>query len=466
MIATVLIVYFLFQLLLGYVVSRSIKSESDYLIAGRRLGPWLASFSIFATWFGAETCIGAAGSIYENGLSGGTADPFGYAFCILLMGLLLAVPLWRKKLITLADLFKMSYGPKVEKLATLIMIPTSILWAAAQIRAFGMVLSSLSGLDIGWMITMAAGIVILYTFLGGLLADSYTDLIQGLILIVGLVLLLAFFIQVEGISIFTEIPIERLSLIDPTDRSFLHALESWSVPIIGSLASAELITRAIASKSEYVARNSAFRAFAIYLSIGMIPVAIGVVGPQIFPDLETPEQLLPMIAQKYLPEILYALFVGALMSAILSTVDSALLVSGSLISHNVILAIFYDHDASETIKLRIARISVIFFGISAYILALYADGVYALVEEASAFGSAGIVVCIIFAAYGKFGGPIAASCTLLIGITTYIIFAYFITMNFPFIISLVSSILSYVIIGYMEKTKKFQLVLDSFGNKA
>ena len=129
--------YILVQLAIGIIVSRRIRTEDDYLVAGRSLGPVLATFTIFATWFGAETCIGAAGAVYERGLSGGSADPFGYAICIFAMGLVFAVPLWRLRLTTLGDLFRIHYARSVEGLAILLMVPTSLLWAAAQVRAFG-----------------------------------------------------------------------------------------------------------------------------------------------------------------------------------------------------------------------------------------------------------------------------------------------------------------------------------------
>ena len=64
------------QLVVGLAVSRKVASESDYLVAGRKLGPALVVFSVFATWFGAESCIGAAGAVYAEGLSGARADPF------------------------------------------------------------------------------------------------------------------------------------------------------------------------------------------------------------------------------------------------------------------------------------------------------------------------------------------------------------------------------------------------------
>ena len=139
-----LLVYVVLQLLVGMLVSRGIRSEADYLVAGRRIGLGLATFSMFATWFGAETCIGAAGKFYEEGFAGGTTDPFGYAIALLLMGLVFAVSLWKPGLTTLADLFRQRYSRGVERFAALIMAPTSIFWAAAQIHAFGQVLHSAS----------------------------------------------------------------------------------------------------------------------------------------------------------------------------------------------------------------------------------------------------------------------------------------------------------------------------------
>src|SRR4029450_11914823 len=109
------LVYVVLQLLVGLLVSRGIRSESDYLIAGRSIGLGLATFSMFATWFGAETCLGAAGKFYAEGFVGGTTDPFGYALALLIIGLLFAVPLWKRRLTTLADLFRIRYSPGVER---------------------------------------------------------------------------------------------------------------------------------------------------------------------------------------------------------------------------------------------------------------------------------------------------------------------------------------------------------------
>src|SRR3569623_2572004 len=137
-----ILIYTALQLLVIFLAARRPKSEADYLLAGRQLGPWLSTFSVFATWFGAEHCVGAAGEAYKGGWAAVMADPFGCTLGLVLTGLFFAAALWRSGIVTLADLFRNRYGAGVERLAALIMIPGSLMWAAAQIRAFGQVLSS------------------------------------------------------------------------------------------------------------------------------------------------------------------------------------------------------------------------------------------------------------------------------------------------------------------------------------
>src|SRR5690606_25463700 len=105
---------------------------------------------------GAETCIGASARAYEGGIHGVTSDPFGYAVCLLFMGLVLAVPLWKRKLTTLADLFRERFGRSVERVVVLLLVPTSVMWAGAQIRAFGQVLGASSELSLTTTISIAA----------------------------------------------------------------------------------------------------------------------------------------------------------------------------------------------------------------------------------------------------------------------------------------------------------------------
>ena len=444
--------YILLQLVIGILVSRKITNEDDYLLAGRSLGPGLATLSVFATWFGAESCIGAAGAVYADGLAGASADPFAYTACLLLMGLVFAIPLWQKQLTTLADLFKQRYSEKVEKLAVFLIAPTGIMWAAAQIRAFGQVLSATSHWQIELTIAIAAGVVIVYTMYGGLLADVVTDAVQGVALIIGLIVLWYAVFNLNG-DIGTTIDSINLSRAPETkDRnSILDVIELWSIPICGSVIAQELIARVLGCRTPQIARQACISGGLIYLCVGMIPVSLGLIGYQIMPGLSEPEQILPALAERHLHTFLYVVFSGALISAILSTVDSALLGVSALFSHNLIIPLA--NIQSETFKVRIARLVVMVSGLIAYGLALHAERIYDLVKEASAFGSAGLFVVAVFGLFTGIGGSYSAYSALITGFFTWIAGKYLIGWPYPYLVSLTAAFLSYTLAAYWEQRR-------------
>ena len=437
------LVYLVAQLALGFWISRRVKTEDDFLLAGRSLGYGLSIFTIFATWFGAETCIGSAGRAYEGGLWNTTSDPFAYTAALLLFGLLFAVPLWRRKLTTIADLFRQRYGIGVERLAVLLMVPSSILWAAAQIRAFGQVLVVSSELQLDFTITVAAAAVIIYTSAGGMLADAWTDLVQGIVLIAGLVVLAVAAVVSGDAAVLADVPADRISLLAP-DATLLSTLEQWAPPILGSLVAQELIARALSARSPHVARRSTLVASGAYLVFGLIPPLLGLMAARTLPGIGDSETVLMQVASTHLGTALYVLFAGALVSAILSTVNSALLVAGSLLAHNLITPLI--PGLSDRQKLRADRIAVVGCGIIAFLLARGASGVYELVEEASSFGTAGIFVVMVFALFGGVGGRASAYAGLVIGVGVYAAGKHLDLLAHPYLAGLAAALFAYLVV--------------------
>jgi Na+/proline symporter len=450
----------LFGLLLGYVLlqvfvgawlSRRIRTEADYIVAGRSLGPAMATASIFATWFGAETCVGAAGEVYLHGLSAVSSDPFGYGLCLLLFGLLIAAPLWSRQLTTLADLFRERYSPAVERTVALMLIPGSLFWAGAQIRAFGHVVTATGAMPEEVGIATAAGVAIVYTMFGGLLADAYADLIQGGVLITCLLILAAVVItDTGGVSqVFTLLTAEQMTT---RSTSTWATLNDWAVPVLGSLFAQELAARTLGSRSQRVARGSALAACAIYVFVGSIPVVLGAIAHHTLPGVDA-EQILAVLAKKHMHTYGYIIFAGALASAILSTVDSALLVCGALVSHN--LAPVFLRHTNEAQKLKLARASVFMLGLVAYALAHAADSVHSLVEQASAFGSAGIFVTGLAALFTTRGRARAAFCALVGGAISWVYAAYVLESDVAYLTSLAAAALGFLL-GMASEARKTQ----------
>lgn len=452
-----ILAYVVSQLVVAAWFARRVRNEADYLLAGRRLGPWLGTFSVFATWYGAETCVGAAGEAYAEGMSGVLADPFGYTLGIVAFGLFFAAGLWRRGLITLADLFRARWGVGVERLAALIMIPSSVMWAAAQIRAFGQILASVSEVGLLVAITLAALVVILYTAIGGMWADAVTDLLQGIVLIAGIVALFSVFIALGGAEQLIAQPLARL---DPThDRSALDVLETLAIPIFSTIAAQELASRALSMRGARLAARATVGAGALYLVLGMLPMMIGLgAGAFLGPDRES-EQVLSLFAQRYLPLPLYILFLGALVSAILSTLSGALLVAGSLFAHNVVAPLF--PQVHESGRVRLDRAAVVLFGILAYAIALASDSIYALVQESSALGTAGILVLLVFGLWlPRVGARPSAYAALAVGTLSYVIGAHALETEAPYLLSVGLALAAYLLSAPLSRVPRTRAAAD------
>jgi solute:Na+ symporter, SSS family len=438
--------YLLLQFVIGATVLRRIATVDDYLIAGRRLGPWLATASIFATWFGAETIVGGAAMVHRDGLSLATVEPFGYGLCIVLTGLVFAVPLWRRRLTTLADLYRERYGTGIERLAALLLVPGSLLWAAAQLRAFAQVIS-VSGTAISFDVALlaAGAIVIAYTMVGGMLADAITDLLQAGVLLVALLVLGVVVIAEAGgpgAALAAVQAADTVSLLPRERPGTLALIEAWAVPLCGSVVATELVSRIIAARTPGVARGAALGAGTLYLLIGSIPVLLALLAAPVFGlTLADAEQVIPTLAREQLPPWLYVVFAGGLVSAILSTVDSTLLVAAGIGAHNIVLPQLRRQD--DRTKVRVTRGFVALGGLIALLLARSAEGVFALVEEASSFGSAGLLVTVSFALFSRVGGALAAGGALLGGLLGYLALSAA-AVTAPFLGSLLIALLAYL----------------------
>jgi Na+/proline symporter len=210
----------------------------------------------------------------------------------------------------------------------------------------------------------------------------------------------------------------------------------------------ELIAVILASHTPQVARRAAVLGGGIYLVFGLIPVFIGLVGAGLLPGLEHPEQLLPQIAQKYLGTLPYIVFVGAIASAILSTVAGALLAAAALVEHNLVVPLKPGLD--NRTKVRVARAAVVGGGLFAYILARHAGGVYELVEQASAFGSSGVFTVVVLGLFTRLGRQRAAYAALTAGMATWLAGHYLLELPVAYLLSLAMAMTAYLAVAFIE----------------
>lgn len=442
--------YVIAQMAIAAWAGRFTKNDADYLVAGRRLGLLAVSLSLFATWFGGDTVMGSTAAVAEEGLAGSRAEPFGYAICLVFMALLIAAQFRARGYITLADFFRDRFGPRAETAAVLLNIPVSTIWAAAQILALGSILSAVAGVELQLGLFGACVLVIAYTTLGGLLGDVVTDIIQGGILIIGLVILLVMvFARAGGVG-------AGFSLIEPSQlvfisegESWIDRIDAWAIPILGSLVTQEPIARFLGAKTPKIARNACLVAAGIYLVVGVIPVLAGLIGSKLgVAPADAGDLFLPALAREIMPPFLYVMLIGALLSAVLSTVDSTLLSVSGLATENVYARL--RPAATGAQKLLVARIVTAVAGVVAYAIASSGQTIYELVEATSSLGTAGVLVCVLWGLWSGFGREWASLAAMGASLLAIIIFDYATGIPGGFLASLAAALLAYGVVGWLE----------------
>jgi len=410
---------------IGYYAGRRVQTMEDYLVAGRKLPFWLAVPTIVATWFGAGSSMGVSGTVYNEGFYGVLSDPFGCTLALLLTAAVFAGPMRRLKLFTISDLLRDRYGVAFERTATLLMVPFYIGTLAAQMVAMGYIFEILTGIDpmIGMMI--GSVIVVGYTVFGGMWAVTLTDLVQLVILIAGMVIILpAVFNQLPHPQHVVDEMGRQFGMLGPRQETGLLAyIGRIGMTSLGAIMGQDLLQRIFACRSEAVARSSAFTSAILYFSLGLIPLFIGLAGREIYPSLDNPEQLIPLIARESLSPFLFTVFACGLFSAIMSTADSYLLAGTSLITHNLILPLRPLY--SEHKKITLLRSVSIACALTAFCLALSGQTIFNLIVHSGATLFVAIFVPATAALFSDWDSPLSAWSALLCGLGGWLTYLFF-----------------------------------------
>lgn len=420
--------YFFLMALIGYLASRKVRTMEDYLIAGRRLPFYLALPTVVATWFGAGSSMGVSGTVYSNGFYGVIADPFGCSLALLIAGLFFAAPFRRLKLLTISDLLGKAYGPAFERVSSLIVLPFYVGTLASQMLAMGYVFQIVSGAQLEIGILLGAAIVVMYTVSGGMWAVTLTDFIQFGLLSLGLLIILPIcFEQVNDREAVIGSFLNEFKTLIPNGEQPSFSWLAYAGRILmtglGAIMGQDLLQRFLASRSETVARYSGIFGAGAYMLLGLIPLFIGIAGREIYPALETPEHLIPLLAKEYLSPVAFTLFACGLFSAIMSTADSYLLAGTTLVTNNVILKI--RPVADEKRKILILRLVNIVIALIALALSFSGQSIFNMMVHSGTILFVAILVPASAALFWKGANAPAAWVSVGCGMTGWLGFLVF-----------------------------------------
>lgn len=434
------IVYMLVMLAFGWWSSRQVKTSEDFIVAGRRLPLFFTTATLFATWFCAGSLMGATAQAYLFGNQGVIFDPWGAALCLILAGLFFARLMRRGGYLTLVDFFDLRYGKKMGFLSAVVLVVAEIGWVGAQLVAFGTILQIFTGLPLHLGILISCAVLIAYTCLGGMWSVTLTDVVQMIILIAGVAVLLPAVVSHIGgwEYLFTHAAnragLPPLAMIPTAGDGYLgyfgltgwfYYLGAWLAIGLGSIPAQDLAQRLLSARNEKVAACSSYLAAVLYLTVGLIPVALGMTMFEINPGLTVAEteMILPWLAMHYLPPALTVLFVAAMVAALMSSSDSALLAAASIAGHNGLR--YLKTKASPAFTLKVTRALVPVIALVSLLLALYAETIYMLVVVAWSVILVGLFVPYAAGYFWKKGNQSGAIAALSGGFISWLGFSWY-----------------------------------------
>jgi Na+/proline symporter len=207
--------------------------------------------------------------------------------------------------------------------------------------------------------------------------------------------------------------------LENTGEQWLNYLRMWLIFGLVDINSQSLLGRAMAAKSERVAQNSFYFAGVGYLTFAIIPVTLGIIGSVTMPELSNSESVIPSLALEHLHPVMVAIFVGAILAAIMSTTDSALHASASLLSR-IVLPLVHKNP-SDALTLKVARFAIPVVALIAIYIALKGQDIYDIIVDANILSLTATTVPVLMAVWWAKANRIGTLAAMACGFLTWLI---------------------------------------------
>jgi sodium/proline symporter len=409
-IGTTFVLYLLLMLAIGWIAYRRTHDLSDYILGGRRLGPWVAALSAGASDMSGWLLLGLPGYAYASGMEASW----------LVLGLLAGTWLnWRlvaRRLrsysekagnaLTLPAFFEQRFADRSRLLrvvSALFILLFFLFYTSSGLVAGGKLFETVFGLPYLWAVMAGTGTIIVYTFMGGFLAVSWTDLVQGLLMAAAL--LFVPLIAIGHVGGWNE-ALERVEVINP---ALLNPFSDSAGAPLGFLAIVSLLGWGLGyfGQPHILARFKAIRSISEVGSARRIAVswtALTLLGAMLVgfagnPYLEIPlvgadmEKVFMLLVGGLFHPLLAGILLAAILAAIMSTADSQLLVCSSVLTEDFYKALLRKQAGQRELVL-VGRLAVVVIAVIAFILALDPESkvlelvAYAWAGFGAAFGPA------------------------------------------------------------------------------
>ncbi|WP_022818847.1 sodium/pantothenate symporter [Fusobacterium russii] len=473
-----IILYLLLTLYIAYRVNKIKKSTSnfteEYYIGNRTMGGFVLAMTIIATYIGASSFIGGPGVAYKLGLGwvllACIQIPTAF-FTLGILGKKMSIISRKINAVTIFDLLKKRYNNDAVTVLSSIMLLIFFIGAVvAQFVGGARLFEAVTGLSYIYGLIIFSIVVIFYTTLGGFRAVTLTDAIQAVVMFVAtFILFIVILKKGNGMeNIMMTIKNINPDLLRPDSGGNIakpFIMSFWVLVGIGILGLPATTVRCMAFKDSKAMHNAMIIGTSLVgiLVLGMH--LVGVMGKAIEPNLDVADKIIPILALKNLYPILAGVFIGGPLAAIMSTVDSLLIMASSTIIKDLYIT-YFDKKAEEEKVKKISMFTSFFIGVLVFLLSLKQLSLIVWINLFALAGQEIIFFCpLILGLYWKRANSVGAIASMVFGITTYLYIEIFKVSIFGLhnvVPALTISLLAFIIGSYLGKKPSDEIIETFF----
>ncbi|NLY43865.1 MAG: sodium/proline symporter [Clostridiaceae bacterium] len=442
-------IYVLLMLGIGFISMRKASNIQDFFLGGRKMGPWMSAFAYGTTYFSAVLFIGYAGkSGWGFGISAVWIGVGNALLGSLLAWLVLAKKTremtHRLNVSTMPEFFEKRFDSKAMKVfSALIIFIFLVPYSASVYAGLSYLFNSVFGIDYVYCMLIMAILTAVYLVLGGYLATAMTDFVQGIIMIVGVIIMIFYVLYnpvvgglTEGLSRLSQIPNDGPRLVSVFGGdNWLGLLSLIMLTSLGSWGLPQMVHKFYAIKDEKAISKGTVVSTAFALLIGCGAYLVGAFG-RLYLNNTVPvvngtpnyDVIVPELLKMAMPEAMLAVILLLVLSASMSTLASIVLTSSSAIAMDLVQGYFLPNIKKEKVML-LMRILCLVFIIFSFIVAYKPNAILVLMSFSWGTVAGSFIGPFLFGLYWKGTTKIGAWAGMLAGCLTSISLAVYSNLN-------------------------------------
>ncbi|WP_338496126.1 sodium:solute symporter [Streptomyces sp. SJL17-4] len=447
---TVIALYLAGMLAMGWWGMRRAKSKSEFLVAGRRLGPWMYSGTMAAIVLGGASTIGGVGLGYKYGLSGAWMV-FAIGLGLLALSVFFSARIARLKVYTVSEMLDLRYGGRAGVISGVVMWAYTLMLAVTSTIAYATIFDVLFDLPRTLAIVLGGTIVVAYSTLGGMWSITITDMVQFVVKTVG-VLLLLLPIAVVKAGGFAEMKAALpTSYFEPLgiggETIFTYVL----IYTFGMLIGQDIWQRVFTARTDKVAKWGGTVAGTYCLAYALAGAVIGTAAKVLYPNLPSADDAFATIVKDELPMGVRGLVLAAALAAVMSTSSGALIACATVANNDIWSrlrgTVSVDKDDHDEVKGN--RAFILIMGIAVILIAIALNDVVQALTVAYNLLVGGLLVPILGGLLWRRGTVQGALAAVTVGGLAVIglMWTYGILANEPVYYGLLASLAAYVIVS-------------------